>query len=271
MARKSAALRLQQASDLAQAYSKAGLSGDRNFRFISDMITRITRSRGLTTKQRNWLDALIEEGVPKPKGDLALIERMEQALAVPGAEGMRDTLTDFLRRERNGWSLSPKQIAFRDRLLAEAEDIAANGPWKPSEEQARDLESCSKLARARSQMYWSTHPGEHRACQAVEAWQAGDRDNIDKWSVEKVLHSFRVGLRELANPYADPGTLIWTRVRSDTPGSSRYHYDTEVVPALVSGPPTVSDRGTVVYPALADGQFLQLTAKQLMKRKPKDA
>ena len=179
MARKSAALRLQQATDLAQAYSDAGLSGSRNFRFITDMVSRITRGRGLTTKQRSWLDSLIDEGVPKPKGDLALIEKIERALRTPGTENMRDTLSDFLRRERNGWSLSPKQIAFRDRLLAEAEDLEINGPWQPSEDQLRDLESCVKLSRARSQMYWSTHPGEHRACQAVTEWKAGERDNIE--------------------------------------------------------------------------------------------
>ena len=66
MARKSAALRLQQATDLAQAYSDAGLSGSRNFRFITDMVSRITRGRGLTTKQRSWLDSLFDDVVPKP-------------------------------------------------------------------------------------------------------------------------------------------------------------------------------------------------------------
>ena len=270
MARKSQIVRLDEALSLSSKYRIAKLDNDYRFRFIEDMILRLGQGRTLSAKQRNWLDSLIDEGVPKPKGDLKAIHAIKIALETKGTEHLQNTLEDFLRKEQNGWSITEKQKAFRDRLLGEAEDIRVNGPWIPSKEQSSDLESCINLSKGRSQVYWSTHPGEYRACLAVGEWKSGDREGIDKWSVEKVLHSFRVGIRELQKPYAKTGVLVWTRVNVPAIKDSFNRMETSVVPALVAGPPTVDTRGRIVYPILANGEYLEKTARELMKRKPKN-
>ena len=64
MPRKSRQLRLQQAQELHAAWAKSPFANDWRHRFIRDMISRLERDRGTSTKQRNWLDSLIEEGVP---------------------------------------------------------------------------------------------------------------------------------------------------------------------------------------------------------------
>ena len=268
MARKSLQKRLQESERLLSLYLSAGMSDDYRFRFIQDMCSRMNRGKQMSSKQRGWLDSLIEEGVPAPKGDQEIIETIERALKIPGTEHMRNTLTDFLGRERKGWSLSEKQVKFRNRLLDEARDIEKNGPYEPSGEDVKKLQQCLKLAKSRSSMYWSTHPGEWRAMSAVKEWLEGERPHIDKYSVCKTISTFRVKFRELDNPYALPGTMIWTRVKSGD-GKLADFVGTVVVPALIAGPPEIDDRGSIVYPTLADCLLLNLTKERLMKRKPR--
>ena len=221
MPRKPRIQRLQEAQALLSAYTQAGLADDYHARFIRDMVTRLTGARNLTSKQKSWLDSLIEQGVPEPKGDLALIQRIEKALTVDGTDHISGPLTDFLGRERKGWDVSDKQRAFREKLLKEAEDIAVNGPWCPSAEQVEKLRLCLDLAKSRDGVYWQTHPGDGRALMKVQNYFAAScRGHIDKWSVERLIKCFRVAFRELDKPYAKEGDMIWTRVRSDDPGNS---------------------------------------------------
>tara|TARA_R110002074_G_scaffold331948_4_gene502353 strand:+ start:1341 stop:2057 length:717 start_codon:yes stop_codon:yes gene_type:complete len=233
------------------------------------MTGRLNRGKQLSSKQKNWLDSLIEEGVPKPKGSRDIIERIERALDTPGTDHIHNTLRDFLGRERKGWSLSEKQAKFRDRLLDEAGDIERNGPYKPSDDKVEKLQQCVKFAKSRSEMYWSTHPGEYRAMMTVAEWLEGIRPNIDEHSVDKIINSFRVKFRELDKPYSRAGEMIWTRVRSDNPNNTTYHFETVAVPALIAGPPEIDIMGNIVYPVLADGSLHYLGKSKLMKRKPK--
>ena len=258
MARKSREIRIQQARKLLSDYQVATYEG-REVSFVRDMVTRIERGKTLSTKQRNWLDSLIEQGVPAPKGDLALIEQMERALKDLGARHLHQPLRDFLLREKKGWTLSPKQVSYRQRLLDEAKDIEENGPWCPTSEQVEKLRTCTDLAKSRSAMYWSTHPGEKRALGAVIDWlEDSEKGHVDKWSVDKVLNSFRAKLRELDNPYVNPGDMVW--------GNREPFYSAA---ALVTGPPVVDPLGFVGYPVLIDGVSTVLTKERLTKRRPK--
>ena len=80
MARKSAALRLSQSQTLLVGYTDAGLDATRGGRFIADMIYRLSRGKGLSKRMRDWLDSLIEEGVPTPKGDPAILAKIDAAV-----------------------------------------------------------------------------------------------------------------------------------------------------------------------------------------------
>ena len=271
MARKPRLQRLKESTALLSAYQSAGLSDDYQARFIRDMVARLSGSRNLTSKQKNWLDNLIEEGVPAPKGDQALIERIEKALAIEGTDHIRDPLTDFLGRERKGWDISDKAQAFREKLLKEAEGIAINGPWIPSSEQIEKLRMCLDLAKGRDGIYWQTHPADGRALTKVQDYFAScRREYVDKWSVERLINCFRVAFRELAKPYAAKGDMIWARVKTDdVRGHAGNRWSTEVVPALIADEPFVNELGKIVYPVLAGGTINNITRQSLMKRKPK--
>jgi hypothetical protein len=259
MARKSRELRLEQAREVFAAYVAAGLGGDRNCRFTGEMINLLENNKALSPKRRKWLDSVIEEGVPDPKGDIKLVEEIEHLLKTDGTQHIRDILLDFLFREKRGWKLSPKQIAFRDRLLDEARAIERDGPWKPSDDEIKKLQICVDMVPSRSQMYWSTHAGESKAVQKISEWLADpENSHIDEWSVSKTLHSFRSGLREMADPYVSPGDMVW--------GNNGKFYGKM---GIVTGQPTISDKGAVSYPVLIDGISLSFPKGYITKRRPK--
>ena len=258
MARKSHSLRLSQAVNLLESYVVAHHQG-REVLFVTDMISRMNRRKGLSAKQRNWLDSLIEEGVPAPKGDTNLIAEIERLLKVPGTDHVHRQLQDFLSREKRGWDLSPKQIAFRTRLIDSARVIERDGPWIPSNEMKEKLQYCIAMVPSRSTMYWSTHAGEGRAVGNVDEWLRGDEIYVDEWSVTKTLHSFRAGLRELENPYVTIGAMVW---------GNRGKFRGEM--GIITGPPFVGADAFVSYPVLIDGVSLSFQKGAITKRRPRE-
>jgi len=128
-------------------YTEAGLADDFRYSFIRDMISRLDRNRGTTTKQRNWIDSLIEEGIPAPKGDPVLLTRIEAAQAVIGMkEYDTNILGEFAGKIRRGWDLSEKQTAWMQKLLDEANRLAVEGPFTIDEETTEKLRICLQLA-----------------------------------------------------------------------------------------------------------------------------
>ena len=117
MPRKSRELRLSQTKSLIEAYSNAGIGhADRSFRFMNDMAARLERGKGMSAGQRNYLDSLIEQGVPKQKNE----ERVKEILAAAEVDGMQEvssTLRDFAYKVGKGWALSEKQEAFLQKLI----------------------------------------------------------------------------------------------------------------------------------------------------------
>jgi hypothetical protein len=130
---------------------------------------------------------------------------------------------------------------------------------------------CLDLAKARDGMYWQTHPADGRALQKVQNYfDSLRREYIDMWSVERLINCFRVAFRELDKPYANKGSMIWTRIQLPYSTNQPYDYSTVVVPALIAGEPEINERGVIVYPVLADGTMIYLSKDKLMKRKPKE-
>ena len=135
MPRKSKDLRMQQAKDLLSLYSEAGVVTNQS-RFINDMIYRMQCNKGLSPRQRQWLDNLIEEGVPTPKNP-ELYDRIMGASKVKGlASGVREKLLNpFANIALNGWRLSEAQEKWLGDLLDIADNVAKHGPWRPEESQ----------------------------------------------------------------------------------------------------------------------------------------
>ena len=252
MPRKSAALRLSQATQLLGDFTEAGLADSYQGKFIRDAVVRLERGRGLSKKQRNWLDSLIEEGVPAPK-NLEEVARLEAAAAVVGMEGTAHILLDFANKYRNGWNLSEKQEAFMNKLLAQSDELKATGPFTPDAETIETLKVCIQLAKARNSVYWQTHAGTRSALVRAAEWidwnetpeaTRGARPNLDEWCVNKLLKSFRSKIAEISEPRFTEGEMRWLWQDGGYKG------------AIVSSGPHINERGSIVYDALVDGQLV---------------
>jgi len=253
MPRKSAALRLSQASQLSSEFAEAGLADSYQGKFIRDAMARLSRGKGLSKKQRDWLDSLIEEGVPTPK-NVQEVARLEAAAAVVGMEGTAHILLDFANKYRNGWNLSEKQVAFMNKLLAQSDELKVSGPFAPDAEMIETLRVCVQLAKARNSVYWSTHSGTYSALTRAAEWIAwneapeserGARPDLDEWCVNKLLKSFRSKLAQLSEPRFKSGEMRWLWQGGD--------YKV----AIVSSGPHIDERGVIVYDALVDGKMVR--------------
>lgn len=265
MARKSRDLRISQTKSLIKEYEKEGLFADYRYRFISDALSRLERSRSLSTRQRSWLDSLIEEGVPQIKRDEDLIKKIKDAIDLRGMGHRKSTLTDFLNKVSAGRDLTAKQSAFLNGMIKEAESIRASGPYVPEESIAIKLRQCIQFAKSYSSMYWQTHPGTYRALKNVEEWlesidsESDEEFFIDEWSVNKLCKAMSSKLREInEKPYVSPGDLVWCRMG----------YRREPVTGIVSGVAEISQSGEIVYPILREGKLDLVGSKSLTKRKP---
>lgn len=247
MNKKSTELRITQTKQLIAAYESAGLGDDRNCRFARDMLHRLGAGKALTVRQRGWLDSIIEQGVPTPKGDPEFLKRLQDAAAVPGVpESEARVLADFASRIRRGWTLSQKQAAWVEKLLARAEHVRVHGPWAPDELTIERLKRCVQLSRGYTAFYWQTHDGAFRALDKVYKFLSGELSSIDEWSTNKLLKAMARPLREFENPRFKVGEMCWYR----TPGLD---YES----ALVTAAPLISIYGHVVYPVLVDGNLIE--------------
>ena len=215
MPRKSQALRLQQARDLIAAYNAAGAGGT-GLRFMNDMVSSMARGKYPTKRQRDWLDRLIDEGVPEAKGDEGLIAAMNTAVETFEAATDFDwevrTLRDFINRERQGWKLSGKQVALRDRILKKANDLQAGDIWLTVTPPMRaTLENATKLYKGYSELWKRDRPAVMRAmARSVEFLNAGRP--IEQYHYDKVVHAMRSPLRQLENPRFSEGDLGFIQI-----------------------------------------------------------
>jgi hypothetical protein len=228
------------------------------------MALKLKRNRGLSPRQRTWLDDIIETGIPAPKNP-SLVAELEAAAAVVGMEGKVEILQDFAGRARMGFDFSDKQKNFVDSLLAQADEMKKNGPYSPAEEQIAKLELCIQLAKSRGSTYWNTHPGESKALNKVSAWLEWHSSNdeeiprpaLDEWCVDKILKTFNSKLAQFEKPKFSPGDMYWF-----------YHRPvSDFVPAVVMSGPTIDDHGRIVYTALIQGEVIDTDKITKVRRK----
>ena len=235
MARKSRDLRLAQTKDMIQKYESAGLGNDKVCRFMRDMEYRLERNKALSSGRRNWLDLIIDEGVPEAKNP----ERVELILTAANLEGMEEkksVLEDFAAKVRKGWSLSEKQEKWLGAMMAEAQDIALNGVWHPSDELKADLEICMRLAKTKNGWYWSHKPGAAKAYNKVESYMNGSATRVDEWACTKFIDNFKTTMREIKSPKHAIGSMCFIG------------HSNEV--AVIADVPFVTEHGKLVYPVL---------------------
>ncbi len=278
MPRKSKELRLSQTKSLIDEYTAAGIGhSDRCFRFMNDMVLRLDRGKSLSTGQRNYLDRLIDQGVPALKNQ----ERVQEILDASEVDGMQEVagiLRDFAYKVGKGWSLSEKQESFLAKLIHKSIQLKATGRFRPSSDLVEDLATAVSILRYKNSYYWQHRVGTAKAYEKVTKWlrwhhskcALDNIDNsslenrfyleeepiIDQWSCDKIVKTVKNQLEELKNPKHLTGAIAWIR-----PGRG-----SQKVLGLISGEPTVQ-KGVIVYPFLCDGEDILVPSSDLKKRR----
>ena len=277
MPRKSKDLRISQTKSLIEAYKEVGIGhADRSFRFMNDMVTRLERGKSLSSGQRNYLDNLIDQGVPSLKNE----DRVNHILAAAEVDGMQEvspTLRDFAYKVGKGWSLSEKQEAFLQKLLQKSEKLKVEGRYRPDPCVVEDLKTADAILRHKNGWYWQHRVGTAKAYDKVKTWLKWHDSKdaleklaqthpdhsfhlekepiVDKWACDKVLKTVKNQISEIKNPRHAVGSIAW--MKSGT---------SQKVLGLVSGEPTVQ-RGVIVYPFLVDGEDMMVPSDQIKKRR----
>ena len=261
MARKSQALRITQAKETLAAYTAAGLQTMSQARFMTDMIRRMERGRYPTKRQRDWLDSIIEEGVPAPKGDVEYIAKIETAIATEGID-FASVLQDFRGKLARGWDLSEKQKSWCDSLIEKAEEIRNGTHWQPDEETTERIKTAVSVAVCYNQNYWYTHAGGEKAMIKAKQWLSGELKFIDEWTVNKLFKTVAGRLREMENPKFEIGSMgyvAWNARRDNTGKVVR----SKQPGIIVNGP--VPTRNGVAYDILVNGEVI--TSTNISKRR----
>lgn len=213
MARKSQELRLQQTIDLIAAYADAGIK-NQAFRFLNDISLKMKRGRYPTKRQRDWLDKLIDEGVPVPEEQSDLYNLMGKARMVflndPDKSWEAGVLGDFMYRESKGWDMSGKQLALMKKLLEKSEKLAS-GELKldVTDEMEKDLRNACLLWRSYTTQWQIERPALSKAKQRVEKFLNGE-GYIEEYHYDKLINGVGAKLRKFKKPRFTSGDMGYT-------------------------------------------------------------
>jgi len=139
-------------------------------------------------------------------------------------------------------------------MLAEASDIRENGIWAPDAALIAKMKIAVAIGKGKGGYYWQHRPGTAKSHDRVCRWLADpENTQIDEWACQKLLKAYKKTFEELSNPRHPVGDL-------------RYYAGSV---ALITAAPNVNKRGELVYPAVVDGQFIELKASSIGKRAPR--
>lgn len=258
--RKSAQDRVSDVRRAIEQWTSAGLGRDRRVTFMRDSLLRLERGKGLTAKQRTWLDALCADGPPAPKGDPELLSRLDAAVNHLD-EREATVLRDMRGRIVNGWSLSEKQSEFMERLIAQGERVAREGKWQPSQALRAEGLFAASVVQSRSSTWRGTHPGTVLAADRIVS------DTATEWMYTKVIDAVGPAVREWHKPKFAEGELVWLSASWLPPWAPGGNIPPGTM-ALVTGGPEAY-LGDVGYPVLVGEKAVVINGKVLTRRSPK--
>jgi hypothetical protein len=264
MARKSQELRTQQTIDLIAAYDNAGILDSYQGRFLNDIVGRMQRGRYPTKRQRDWLDSLIDEGIPEPKGDVVLLARINEARELwagnPNRAYQLRVVNDFGGRVRDGKDLSEKQAAYLESLLEKASDDSAGVKWIPTEEQKKDLETASKLYGGYAAMWRSDRPALRTAVQRAKDWLAEpEHVEIEEYHYNKLMKAMAGRIKKFKNPRFQSGDMGYIH-------KSVFGEPAEKIIVTCVSDTYVSDKGKIANDWLYDGKVVTINEERIAKR-----
>ena len=263
MPRKSVALRLSQSQNLLAGYAEASISESYQGRFIQDAIRRLENNKGLSKKQRDWLDNLIEEGVPTPKGDPIVIGKIDAAVSLwvnnVDRSWEANVLNDFKGRLNRGYNLSEKQTALLEKCLQRADDDATGANiFTPTAEQLEDLEALVKLYEGYAPQWRGERPAVAKAVRRVTNF-LNDEGTIEVYHYDKLYKSMGSKLRKFNQPRFSQGALGWIAIYN---GST-----TEKLAATALTDVYITERGEIVNDWFCNGEVVTKPQDSVGKRR----
>lgn len=250
--RKSKEQRLEDVRNAIAQWEAAGMGSSRKVEFMRSSLLTLTAGKALSAKQRDWLDALCAEGPPAPKGDPDQLARLDAA-CTHLESGDAGILKEFRDKLVMGWTMSEKQTAFMERLIAKGEKVAREGKWQPSPSMQAEGTFAAQVISGRSYTWKVNHQGVVQAAERVLAGQA------DEWSYDRVIDSVGPAVREYRDPKFKEGELVCV---------SPLYRDQETAIALVTGLP-IALEGRVAYPVLMGAQPHVIHNERLSRNKAK--
>lgn len=271
MPRKSLKVRLAQTTHLAGVWSESVFANDYRHRFIRDMAHRLERGKGLSAKQRNWLDQLIEEGVPEfENADPALTARCDAAAAAFEAAGTAyewelTVVKDFRNRVMLGKKMSEKQTSFLNNLLSTGEELAGGASWVPSEEEVTELKNAVRLYHGYSTMWKNDRPGVHRALVATKTFLE-EGGHLKRGDADKLCKAVAGKLKKISKPRFKSGDLGKRVVSKWNPVTRRQEVQ-ETQRLVCMSDVYITNDGLIVNDwLLPTGELATLAAERVAKR-----
>ena len=264
MARKSQELRTQQTIDLIAAYDNAGILDSYQGKFLNDISGRMQRGRYPTKRQREWLDSLIDEGVPEPKGDPALLARLNEARELWAEDDNRAyqlrVVNDFCGRVRDGKELSEKQAAYLEGLLQKAADDKAGVKWIPSAEQKADLDIAIRLYAGYTPMWKNDRPAVARAARRAGEWLGSpEHVEIEEYHYNKLMKATAGRIKKFKNPRFQLGDMAYYYTASSPS-------DRQKMVVTCMSDVYVNEKGQIANDWLYDGKVITVEQQRIAKR-----
>jgi len=177
--RKSKILRLQQAQDLVAGFTPTHQQVFAwDYRFLSDITSKLGAGRKISKKQRDILDEKIEKGIPslptETPEQVALTEALEIIAEIPQFSWEHRVGGDMLVKLRKGWSISEKQQKLIDDIIKRAKNWQAMGI--PSGGLRSRVALVKELAKCYASNYWLSHAKAAAYIRNVEGNKYSEKD-----------------------------------------------------------------------------------------------
>ena len=255
MPRMSAEKRIKLGTAMVCRWASSNNENDRSVRFVKDMILRMERGKGLSTRQREWYDKAVLTNPPEPQNK-ALVDSLLSDAELPGMEKTSQVLRDFAYKLSRGWSLSEKQASFMKKLQNKASDIRENGQWVPTKEQKRQIEIGVAFCRRYDSYYLGGQPGKVKALGECQSWLLGDIEYVDRWSAMKMIELCKTDRAKMtdASDRWPVGSLVETK---------------QGQMGLVVDGPAVNEKGKPCLSLLIDGTNTDVVLDNIKKPRKK--
>jgi hypothetical protein len=168
-------------------------------------------------------------------------------------EEQASVLEDFVYRMQRGFQMTEKQMTFMNSLLEQAEHNRTFGPWVPTEEERKSIETVVGICRRYSSCYLNRRPGLGRALLRCIRWLNGTSKVLDKRSAEVVMSAAKTTRR-----------IIEKFVKDHPPGTLVEHFSSNALFTVISEP-FGNASGLLVISALNGGKVVEMPLAAVKK------